>query len=143
MDKKQFRLGGGSGSSGGDQRKSRFKSAGFIALLLLFGFIVFAAFNQTNNLKEVPFSQVIQDANAKRLKTIEISGNELKVTPQGQAEPTEKSYKEDGSSIYEQGLQQGKVEIINSPKSGDNLWILFLTSVLPVVIIAAILILMF
>lgn len=132
----------GPGSSG-DQRKNRFKSAGFIALLILFGLVVFAAFNQPSNLKEIAFSQVISDANSGKLKSIEISGTELSVTRKGAEKATERAYKEDGSSIYEQGLQQGKVEVINKPQTGDSLWVLFLTSVLPIVIIAAILILMF
>jgi len=140
MDKKQFRMGPG---SSGDQRKNRFKSAGFIALLILFGLVVFAAFNQPSNLKEIAFSQVISDANSGKLKSIEISGTELSVTRKGAEKATERAYKEDGSSIYEQGLQQGKVEVINKPQTGDSLWVLFLTSVLPIVIIAAILILMF
>jgi hypothetical protein len=58
MDGKQFRI--GSGGSGG--KKNRFKNAGFIALLILFGLIIFAAFNQPSNLKSVPFSQVVEQA---------------------------------------------------------------------------------
>jgi len=140
MDRKQFRLSAG---SGGEKRNNRFKSAGFIALIVVFGLITYAAFNQPSTLKEVPFSETIAEANAGKLKRIEISGTELTVTEQGQEKPTEKSYKEEGSSIYEQGLAQGKVEVVNKPPSSDSLWIGLLTGVLPVIIIAAILILMF
>ena len=140
MDRKQFRLGAGSGPN---QRGNRFKSVGFIALIVLFGLITYAAFNQPSTLKEVPFSETISEANSGQLKRIEINGAELTITPQGEDHPTEKSYKEEGSSIYEQGLEQGKVEVINKPQSSDSLWLGLLTGVLPVIIIAAILILMF
>ena len=140
MEKKQFRLrGGGPGRS----PRRNFKNAGLIALLLLFGLVFYAAFNQPSTLKEVPFSQVVQDANAGKIKQIVASGDELTITPQGQTKPTEKSAKEAGSSIYQQGLQQGKVELINKPQAQRNIWLDLATSILPVVIIAFILILMF
>jgi cell division protease FtsH len=141
MEKKQFRL-GGSRDGGG---RNHFKNAGFIALLLLFGLIFYAAFNQPSPLKTVPFSQVVTQANSGKIQQIVVNGEqELLVTPKGQQHPTEKSYKETGSSIYEQGLQQGKVTLVNRPQSdNNNLWVGLLTSVLPVIIIAVILILMF
>src|SRR5437763_1293674 len=140
MDGKQFRIGGGNGGG----KRNRFKNAGFIALLLLLGLVIFAAFSQPSNLKSVPFSQVIDDANNGRTQKIVVNGEELVITPKGQDKPTEKSFKEQGSSIYEQGLKQGKVSLENKPQSsGDNVWIQVLVNVLPVVIIASILILMF
>jgi cell division protease FtsH len=140
MNGKQFRLNSG---GGGGKRKS-FKNAGFVALLLLFGLIIFAAFSQPSNLKSVPFSQVISEANSGKVNQITVNGDELEITPKGQAKPTEKSFKEPGSSIYEQGLKQGKVELVNKPQSNSNsIWITVLANVLPVVIIAFILILMF
>lgn len=142
MDKKQFRLGGG--AAGPEGRRNRFKNAGFIALLILFGLVTYAAFNQPSPLKEAPFSQVISQANRGEIQKITVEGNELKITPKGEDKPTLRSYKEEGSSIYEQGLQQGKVTLENKPKANSNsLWIGLLTGVLPVIIIAFILILMF
>ena len=141
MDKKQFRLGG---SPGGGDKRSRFKSFGFIALLILFSLVIYAAFNQPSQLKEVPFSQVISNANSDKISKITIKGNQLEITPKGESKPTEKSFKEEGSTIYQQGLQQGKVEIVNKPNgNGGNLWAQLAINILPVIIIAAILILMF
>jgi len=142
MEKKPFRLSGG---RGGDNRGNRFKNAGFIALMVLFGLIIYAAVNQPSTLKTVSFSQVINQANSGQIKRITVSGDQtLEITPVGQDHPTEKSFKEAGSSIYEQGLKQGKVELDNKPASDNNgLWITLLGSVLPIVIIAVIIILMF
>jgi cell division protease FtsH len=142
MDGKQFRIGGGGKS--GSSKNNKFKNAGLIALLVLFVIVIFAAFNQPKHLTPVPFSQVIEDANNGKIKKIVVSGEELEITPSDQNNPTEKSFKEPGSSIYEQGLKQGKVELENKPQSnGDNVWVQVLVNVLPVVIIASILILMF
>jgi len=101
MDRKQFRL--GSGGDNKDSNRSSFKNFGFIALVVLFGLIIYAAFNQPSQLKSVPFSQVISDANSGKIQQITVKGNELDITPKGQTKATEKSNKEDGSSIYQQG----------------------------------------
>ncbi len=141
MDRKQFRLPRG---GGGDKKNNNFKNAGFVALLILFGLIAWAAVNQPSQLKTVPFSQVISDANQGKISQITVNDNQLSITPVGQTKATEKSFKEPGSSIYEQGLKQGKVELNNKPQSGSNsIWITLLGSVLPVVIIAVIIIVMF
>jgi cell division protease FtsH len=139
MDKKQFRLGGG----GDDRRRNNFKNFGFIALIVLFGMILFAAFNKPSQLKSVPFSQVISEANSGKIQQITVKGNVLEVTPKGQTKATEKSNKEDGSSIYEQGLKQGAVIIDNEPASSSGgIWLTLAANVLPIVLIGGLLVLM-
>ncbi|HET7827400.1 MAG TPA: AAA family ATPase, partial [Candidatus Saccharimonadales bacterium] len=140
MEKKPFRLGNSK-----DGRGNHFKNAGFIALIVLFGLIVYASLHQPSPLKNVPFSQVISQANAGQIQQIDVKGNQLTITPKGQTKPTELSNKEDGSSIYEQGLQQGKVVLNNQPSSSSsNAWLsLLLGTVLPVLIIGGLLIFMF
>jgi len=142
MEKKPFRLSGGRGDGG----RRNFKNFGFVILLILFAMIVYAAVNsQSTQLQTVPFSQVISDANNGKIKEITVNGDqELDVTPIGQSHPTEKSYKEAGSSIYEQGLKQGKVTVNNKPESnGNSVWSQLLIGVVPVILIAFVIILMF
>src|SRR5438477_10595750 len=123
MDGKKFRL-RGSAPGGGDKRNNKFKNFGFIAILILFGLIIFAAFSQPSTLKDVPYSQVISEANSGKISEIIVNGNQLLITPKGESKPTEKSFKEEGSSIYEQGLQQGKVSLTNKPRSDTgNVWL--------------------
>src|SRR3990172_190533 len=143
MDRKQFRLAGGGPS--GNNRFNRWKNVGFIALIILFCLIVWSAFNQPSQLKDIPFSQVVNDANSGKIQKITIEGEELEVTLKGDSEPTQKSRKEPGSSIYEQGLEQGKTQVEVKPDSSgtNSVWGQLLISVLPVLIIAFILILMF
>src|SRR3989344_152115 len=139
-NKKQFRLSGG----GGGEKRNRFKNFGFLALLILFALVIYTAFNQPSQLKEVSFSQVVTEANSGNIQKIQVNGNELLITPKGQSKPTEKSFKEEGSSIYQQGLEQGKVEIVNKPgSSGGSFWVQLAINLLPVIIIAAILIFIF
>lgn len=142
MDGKQFRLRGGKSPDG---KNSRMKNSLFIALLILFGLVIYAAFNQPSQLRTVPFSQVVSQANNGKISQIVVNGTELQVTPKGQNHATEKSYMESGVSIFQQGLQQGKVELINKPQnSGANgVWGQLAISVIPVVIIAVILLMMF
>ena len=98
----------------------------FWAILVVGTLAVLALVSPQETLKEVPLSQVTERANKGEIAKIEIEGNNLKVTPKGQDKPTEKSVKEDSSSIYEQGLEKGKTEVKVTPPSGtgDALWAL-------------------
>jgi cell division protease FtsH len=109
----------------------------FWAILVFLVLTVIALTTPQTNLKEVAISDVISRANKGEIDKIEIQGNDVKVTPEGQSEPKEKSVKEANSSIYEQGLQQGKTEVKIVPPSetGATLWNLALI-IVPVVLIA-------
>jgi cell division protease FtsH len=132
--KKSFKL--NQSNRGGNNKKKSFKNAGFIALLVLFGLIIFSTTNQPQSLKEVSFSDVINRANKGEIQKIEVVGNELLVTKKGEDKASEKSRKEAGSSIYEQGLQQGKAEVNIKPESNSGqIWTNLLIGLLPVIII--------
>ncbi len=137
MDKKVFKKGGGNKDY---SRNKGFKSAGFIALVILMGLITFAAFNQPSKLKEIPFSDVISQANNGEIAYITVTGNELEVTKKGEEKATISSRKEPGSSIYEQGLEQGKTTVNIKPEStSGSTWANLGMSLIPVIIITAVL----
>ncbi len=111
----------------------------FWAIIIFFGLVVYAAIGSGANLKEVPLSDVIRRANAGEIKRLEIQGNDITITPKGQDKPTERSVKEAGSSIREQGLKNdAKVELVVVPPSTTNetLWNLAVM-IIPIVIIVA------
>ncbi|MDB5163633.1 MAG: cell division protein FtsH [Candidatus Saccharibacteria bacterium] len=136
MDRKPFR--GKAPKS--DKGRRGFKNIGFVALLILIGLIVFASLSQPSNLKDIPFSQVIERANSGTIKEIDISGNDLTVTEKGQDKPTEKSHKEPGSSIYEQGLKNRDVVVNVKPgSSAGSTWANIGISILPVLVISLVL----
>lgn len=110
----------------------------FWAILVVGTLGVIAIFNPQQQLKEVAISSVIERANKGEIKKIEIQGNDLKITPDGEDKPTERSVKEGGSSLYEQGLKQDATEVAVSPPSttGDTLWSLAMI-IVPVILIIA------
>lgn len=136
MDKKPFKR---SGSKDYNRNKG-FKSVGFLALLVLLGLIVFAAYNQPSQLKTVPFSEVVSEANNGETESIVITGDKLEVTKKGEDKPSEQSRKEAGSSIYEQGLEQGKTTVyVNAESTSGSTWANLGISLLPVIIITGVL----
>jgi len=109
----------------------------FWAILCFVGLVIYAALSPATTLKEVAVSDVIRRANAGEIAKIEIQGNDILVTPRGEDKATERSVKESGSSIYEQGLNtDAKVEVMVTPPSTTNetLWNLAIM-IVPVVII--------
>ncbi len=136
MDKQPFK---GKPNQGGNSRKT-FKNVGFFALVILLGLVFFAAFSQPTNLKEAAFSDVISRANSGQIKEIAIRGNSLEVTKKGDTKPSEQSYKEAGSSIYEQGLTNKSVIVDIKPESSaSSTWTNLGISILPVLLITLVL----
>ena len=96
----------------------------FWSFIVVVGLVLWAVYSPQQNLKDVALSDVISRANSGEISKIQIEGNELTVTPKGSDKATEKSVKEEGSTIYEQGLQQGKTEVaVKKPSDTSNtLW---------------------
>lgn len=97
----------------------------FWAILVLFVLSLVGLAAPRDTLKTVAFSDVITRANDGEIKKLEIAGNDIKVTPDGKDKPTEKSYKESGSSIYEQGLSHEAdvvVEVKEPSNTSSTIW---------------------
>ncbi|MDZ7786425.1 MAG: ATP-dependent zinc metalloprotease FtsH [Candidatus Saccharibacteria bacterium] len=138
MDKKSFQKNPG----GPDNKRKNTKNVIFIALLVLFGLIIFAAQGQPKDLEEVPLSQVVDRANEGEISRLAITGDKVEITPEGQEEPTQVSYKESGSSIYDQGLEKNVEGLVVAPQedtSGNSTWVDIGISLLPVLVIGFIL----
>lgn len=138
MSKKPFKI---NKPGGGDKQKKTFKNAGFIALMVLFGLIIYSATNQPSKLNEVAFSDVINRANNGEIKKIEITGDELAITKKDEDKPSESSRKETGSSITEQGLNKdAPVEIdVKKESNSGAIWTNVAISLLPILVIGIIL----
>ncbi len=108
-------------------------------VIVIAGAALFWVYTPHSGLKDVPISQVVRDANAGKIKKLEVQGDDITVTPQGSDKPTEHTVKDNGSNIYEQGLNKdAKVEVVNKPQSQTNavLWNLA-TIFIPVILIGA------
>lgn len=114
----------------------------FWAIIVGIILVLFAVYSPQQQLQDVAFSDVIRRANAGEIAKLEIEGNNILVTPKDQQQegkPTQKSYKEGGSSIYEQGLNQNApVEVVVKEPSdlGGTFWNLAAV-LIPTLLIAA------
>ncbi len=116
------------------------KNAGFVALIILFGLIIYAASNQPASLKSIPATKAIQENNAGKYNSIVVNGNQLDITPKGESHATLKTYVDGNSSLKEQGFNTKKATISYKPEnSGSSGWVSLAESVIPVVIIAGVL----
>lgn len=116
------------------------KNAGFIAIMVLLALIVYAAYNQPSNLKEVPINEAIASSNAGNYKSIEVKGNELLITKKGEEMPSIRSYTSTNASLKEEGLDYSKVNVNYEPESsGQSTWVFLAGSIIPVILIGALL----
>ena len=136
MDKKPFK-------QPEPNKAKNIKNIIFVLFVILIGATFLVASQQEEELEEVPFSRVINKANEGEIKELKITGEEIKVTPQGETEPTKQTRKEAGTSIYEQGLTNREVTVVVEEEStaGDT-WIGVGVSLLPVLLIVGILLFM-
>jgi cell division protease FtsH len=134
MDKKSFRNVPG----GGPKRGA--KNFGFIALVVLFGLIIFAAYGQPSDLKEIPFSEVVTQANEEQYQKITVKGDTLEITKKGDDKPSLTSRKDPEIGLKEEGIDTSKFELDYKDQSGGSSawWILFQT-LAPVIVISFIL----
>lgn len=117
----------------------------FFAVIAFFILSFIAVLFPQQTLKDVAFSDVIRRANSNQISKLEIQGSDIYVTPKGEEKPTEKSYKESGSSIYEQGLNRdAEVEVAVKAPSGTEgaIWNV-LSLVLPALLIGGLIFFMF
>lgn len=116
------------------------KNAGFVALILLFLLIIFAAYNQPSTLKEINSTQAITDNNAGKYSSILVVNNELEITQKGQDHATLKAYVDPNAGLKAQGLNTAKSRVTyKASSSSSSTLISFASSVVPVLLIGALL----
>ncbi|HET8709713.1 MAG TPA: AAA family ATPase, partial [Candidatus Saccharimonadales bacterium] len=137
MDKKPLRP----RHNGGKNRKHA-KNAGFIALIILIGLVIFAAYGQPSQLKTIPLTQAVKQSNAGEYSKILVSGsgNELDITKKGEKQPTLKTFIEPNATLKDEGFDYSKVQIqAQAASSGGSVWVGVLSTVLPVLFIGGLL----
>ncbi len=139
MEKKPFR----SNVPGGKNNRRNFKNAGFIAIMILIGAVIYAAVNQPSQLTKVDFSKVVSEANAGSYEKIKVSGGNLEITEKGKEKPTLSSQKDPNSSITEDGIDLNKVAVeYDTATEGGNVWAQLGIAILPVILISVVLFIM-
>jgi len=136
MDKKPLR----SKKPGGKNTKNNVKNIGFVAMLILIGAVVFAAYNQPSQLQEIPYSQAISDANNDKHDKWVIAGSEVKITENDKDSATLKTQRDPNATLTEDGLDTSKVVVqFKTPSEGGGIWAQLGISLLPVILIGFIL----
>ncbi|HUD81545.1 MAG TPA: ATP-dependent zinc metalloprotease FtsH [Patescibacteria group bacterium] len=117
--------------------RNGFRNAGFIALVVLFALIIFAAYSQPSTLKQIPLTQAISQANSGRYSKILVSGTELDITLKGQSQASLKTYADPNTSLNQQGFNYSKTTVQYKPSSNTTSTVLTLglEYVLPILII--------
>ncbi|HSX46192.1 MAG TPA: ATP-dependent zinc metalloprotease FtsH [Candidatus Saccharimonadia bacterium] len=137
MDKKPLRQGRKTPGSPG---RRGMKNAGFIALIVLFGLIIFAAYNQPSNLEKIPITTAVKDANTGKYEKIAVNGSELDITKKGDSKATLKTYLEPNATLKDEGFNYTKVQIDTNPaNTSTSNWITLAGYVVPTVVIAGLL----
>lgn len=111
----------------------------FWLLLILTTLGVLAIISPHEQIKEVSLTKIIDQANAGEVSKLDVQGDIVKATMDGQDKPTEKAIKDDSGTLYDQGLNKdAKVEITYSQPSGtsDAIWTVA-GIILPVILIGA------
>jgi cell division protease FtsH len=124
-------------------KKGMFKNAGFVALLILMGLLFLAFGSEQASLKKTAISDIIKQANNGEIKKIVQEGNKLTITKKTEDKPSLSSYKDGSASLKEQGLKDDVegLEVEIKPESNTNsIWITVAGSILPVILIGALLI---
>lgn len=116
MDKKPFRM----NQKNMNPKKRGMKNIGFIALIILFGLILFAAYGQPTTLKNVSLSDVIKSANAGDYEKIVAKGGDLEITKKGEQKPSLKSHLNSQVSLKEEGVDYSKVNVEYQPESSTT-----------------------
>jgi cell division protease FtsH len=121
-------------------KKRNIRTILFAVLIGIFIAVGFASTSPTDELDSVSFSDVIARANGGEISKIAVVGNELKITKQGDEEPTQTSRKEPGSSIYEQGLENRDVSVtIEEEDTSGQVWQNLALTLAPVILIGGLL----
>lgn len=116
------------------------KNAGFIAIIILFGLIAFAATSQPSTLKQINVNTAVREANSGAYETIAVKSNELQITKKGDKQPSLKAYLEPNATLKDQGFNYSKFNLSPAPiKDGGSTWVTLASSIIPIVVIAAVL----
>lgn len=112
---------------------------GFLFFFLVFLTIGIGDVSQSNNIKSVPISQVVQDIKGKRVSSISVS--DTKITVSYKNGKKAESTKETATSIYDilknSSIDPSAVKIEVKDEAGAATWVNILTSFLPVVLMIA------
>jgi cell division protease FtsH len=139
-DKSPFKPSNKKGKKKGGNNNKGFRNAGFIALIILLGLIIYAAYGQPTQLKKIPITQAVQQANQGKYKEITVNGDELDITKKGKDHATLKTYRDPNESLgrdYGLNLNTTTVKVKPQTTTSSALISIGLTWILPIILFGA------
>lgn len=117
--------------------KKQNRNLGFVAVLVVMAMIVFALSNSTTNTEEVSLSEVIRQVDEGNIEEIIVEGNQITAVPTDENAPQLISYREEGISVAEYGIDVNEVTVTTKdPSAGAGRFLdIFLISFLPIMIL--------
>jgi cell division protease FtsH len=123
-----------------------FKNIGFLVIIGIFVVIFLVGFNQPEKLTVKSYNDVINRANKGEISKLEvINDQEIQITTKGNDKPTEKTFKQTGTDLYnsEGGLTNRNIDVsFKKVSSSNSTWTALLINLLPVLIITLVLVFM-
>jgi cell division protease FtsH len=139
MDKKPFK----NTPNRPNPTKRGLKNTGFIALIILFIVVLFAANNKATTLNTIPLTRAVANSNAGDYSQIAVNGNQITITKKGAKTATLKTYDDPNTSLKNQGFNINKVTIsYKAVSNGSSLLTIGLEYILPVLIIGGLFVFM-
>lgn len=120
----------------GKAPRRRVKNAIFIALIAIFGLLIYASFSGSEKPNNPSLSEVISNANNGEYSKIEVTGDKLEITKKDEDKPSLTTYFNPNVSLREEGLDYSKVNVTyNEKSSAGSIWLTIGTALFPVLII--------
>lgn len=140
MEKKSFRVSNENNKKKQNNRRSYFKNAGFMALLILFGLIFLASLGTGPKIDEIPLTQAVREANDGKYEKMVVKGDgDIDIKQKDNDKPLS-SYINPQNSLKEEGVDYSKVTVEYKPESNAGAtWTNVGLSILPVLLISFVL----
>lgn len=117
------------------------RNVGLIVGAIIVGIVIFAFFNQPSKVTTIPITQAVTEANAGKYSEIQVTGQTLLITKQGDKKATLKAIMEQNATTKDSGInpQKVKIEAKSSSSTTSDIVNIGLTSILPVLLIGGVL----
>lgn len=116
--------------------KNHNRNLGFIAVIIIVVLIVLALANTDTETEQVSLSEVVSKVNQGEIEELVIDGNEIRAIPTEEEAPELLTYREEGISVSEYGIDVSEVTVTTEdPADGSQFFNLFLISLLPIVLL--------
>lgn len=119
-----------------DNMKNHNRNLGFIAVVIVLVLIVLALANTNDETEKVSLSEVVSKVNDGQIEELVVDGNEIRAIPTEEDAPELITFREEGVSISEYGIDVDEVTVTTEdPTDSGQFLNLFLISLFPILLL--------